>query len=126
MVTEKTEKNRKKYSCETCLFYTSDKSAFTRHCSTRKHKDVTYVTNKEESEKEQHKCSHCSKTYESRMGLWRHSKKCEIISNVDDDILNSEPIKNYIIKLVEQNNELKNMFIQQNNKHNEELLNHNT
>ena len=133
MVTEKTEKNRKKYSCESCDFHTSDKTAFSRHCSTAKHKDVTNVTKKEENEKEHHKCRHCSKIYESRMGLWRHSKKCEIISNVDDDILSSEPIKNYIMKLVEQNmqlseqtNELKNMFIQQNNKHNEELINHNT
>ena len=121
MVTEKTEKNRKKYSCESCDFHTSDKTAFSRHCSTAKHKDVTNVTKKEENEKEHHKCRHCSKIYESRMGLWRHSKKCEIISNVDDDILSSEPIKNYIMKLVEQNmqlseqtNELKNMFIQQN------------
>jgi len=57
------------------------------------------------------------------MGLWKHNKICkppekENISMElldDDDILGSEPIKNYIMKLVEQNNELKNMFIQQNN-----------
>jgi hypothetical protein len=37
----------------------------------------------------------------------------ELLINSDDDILSNEPIKNYIMKLVEQNNELKNMFIQQ-------------
>ena len=140
MVTEKTEKNRKNYSCDICGFHTSDKSAFTRHCSTAKHKEVTNVTKKEEHEKEHHICSQCGKIYESRMGLWRHSKKCTKISNestnttiAQDDILSNEPIKNYIMKLVEQNiqlseqtNELKNMFIQQNNKHSEELINHNT
>ena len=47
MVTEKTEKNRKKYSCESCDFHTSDKTAFSRHCSTAKHKDVTNVTKNE-------------------------------------------------------------------------------
>jgi len=81
------------------------------------------------NEKESHICSHCRKEYTSRMGLWKHSKKCKApekenisIALLDnDDIECSEPIKNYIMKLVEQNmqlseqtNELKNMFIQQN------------
>ena len=138
---EKTEKKRENYVCEKCDFVCIYKSDFIRHCSTRKHKEFTKITNVNKNEKECHICCHCYKEYTSRMGLWKHAKKCpkktcesaEIISNVDDDILSSEPIKNYIMKLVEQNNELKNMFIQQNNelmqqnnKHNEELLNHNT
>jgi hypothetical protein len=75
-------------------------------------------------------CLHCGKIYETNAGLWKHTKKCSsktpsestnIILQPDDDIECSEPIKNYIMKLVEQNmqlseqtNELKNMFIQQN------------
>ena len=132
---EKTEKKRENYICENCDFICSYKSDFSRHCSTRKHKDVTNVTNVISNIKCDHKCKQCGKIYESRMGLWRHSKKCtskipsesvNIVLQHEDDILSSEPIKNYIMKLVEQNNELKNMFIQQNNKHNEELVNHNT
>ena len=144
MVTEKSLKSpkiAKIFHCETCEYTCCKQSDYIKHCSTRKHKDVTNVTNIVNNYKCDHNCSHCGKIYESRMGLWRHAKKCpkktcestEIISNVDDDILSSEPIKNYIMKLVEQNmqlseqtNELKNMFIQQNNKHNEELINHNT
>ena len=149
MYTEKTEKNRKNYSCETCDFHTSDKSAFTRHCSTRKHKEYTNIDKLVYKKTEEIICSRCGKEYKTRMGLWKHNKICNakipsesvnIILQPDDDILSNEPIKNYIMKLVEQNmqlseqtNELKNMFIQQNtefmqqnNKHNEELLNHNT
>ena len=75
-------------------------------------------------------CLHCGKIYETNAGLWKHSKKCsskipsetnDLLIKSDDDIECSEPIKNYIMKLVEQNmqlseqtNELKNMFIQQN------------
>ena len=131
---EKTEKKRESYVCENCEFACSYKSDFHRHCSTRKHLEFTKFTTVEKNEKDHHICSRCGKDYTSRMGLWKHSKKCpkipggsnELILKPDDDILSNEPIKNYIMKLVEQNNEFKNMFIQQNNKHNEELINHNT
>jgi hypothetical protein len=127
MVTKKAGKagkSRKIFCCEKCDFHTSDKKDFNRHCSTRKHKDVTNVTNnvtkKADEDNEQHICKHCGKKYASRMGLWRHSKVCKSIENIqlvlpiNDYIPSNEPIKNYIMKLVEQNNELKNMFIQQN------------
>ena len=122
--TPKTPKNAKIFNCDHCDFTCSKQSDFIRHCATRKHKDVTNVTNTATNSKCNHKCSHCGKIYESRMGLWRHSKKCSGVSPdntqitntliTQDDILSNEPIKNYIMKLMEQNNELKNMFIQQN------------
>jgi len=128
--TPKTPKNAKIFNCETCDFICSKLSDFNRHCSTRKHKDVTNVTIINANPKCDHKCCQCGKIYESRMGLWRHTKKCtsklpgesvNTLTTQDDDIECSEPIKKYIMKLVEQNmqlseqtNELKNMFIQQN------------
>ena len=123
MYTEKTEKNRKKYSCEICDFFTGDKSAFTRHCFTRKHEEYTNVYKNRYKKTETHLCSQCGKEYKTRMGLWKHAKLCKITTTPNesihitvshDDIPSNEPIKNYIMKLVEQNNELKNMFIQQN------------
>ena len=136
---EKTEKKREHYICENCDFICSYKSDYIRHCSTRKHKDVTNVTNTVTNPKCDHKCRQCGKIYESRMGLWRHTKKCsskissesnELILKSDDDILSNEPIKNYIMKLVEQNmqlseqtNELKNMFIEKGEEHNTKINN---
>jgi len=120
MLTEKTGKNRKCYLCEVCQFNTSDKKDYSRHCSTRKHSELTkLLTEKTDEVLSHHICSHCGKEYNSRVGLWKHSKTCltgkndkSIIS--EDDILGSEPIKNYIMSLVAQNTELKNMFIQHN------------
>ena len=115
MLTYKTAKNGKQYSCEYCDFHTSDKTDYTRHCSTGKHKNLTNLTKNTDNNNDTYICSKCNKQYKSRMGLWSHSKKCEIILNVDDDISSNEPIKNYVMKLVEQNNDLRNMFLQQNN-----------
>ena len=131
------EKKREKYSCEHCDFICSYKCDFSRHCSTRKHKMEIMEINKELIGKKNmgqqitgYNCLHCGKIYETNAGLWKHSKKCsskipsetnDLLIKSDDDIECSEPIKNYIMKLVEQNmqlseqtNELKNMFIQQN------------
>ena len=120
MLTKKTDKNRKCYSCEVCEFITSDKKDYSRHWSTRKHSELTKpLTEKTEDTISHHICSHCGKEYTSRVGLWKHSKTCSAGKNdktliSEDDILGSEPIKNYIMSLVAQNTELKNMFIQHN------------
>jgi hypothetical protein len=120
MLTKKTGKNRKCYSCEVCEFITSDKKDYSRHCSTRKHSELTKpLTEKTDEPKPHHICSHCDKEYTSRVGLWKHSKTCSAGKNdnmliSEDDILGNEPIKNYIMSLVAQNMELKNMFIQHN------------
>jgi hypothetical protein len=125
---EKAEKNRKTFCCETCDFHTSDKKDFTRHCSTRKHQTLTDV-NKKPNINEHRICSQCGKQYKSREGLWKHNKVCTLkpsnectdIIKSNDDIPGNEPIQNYIMKLVEQNNELKNMFIQKNNELHEKI-----
>jgi len=124
MLTKKTEKNRKKYSCENCDFFTSDKSAFSRHCSTRKHILLTRSEKTDDQKTERGVCSNCGKLYKSKQGLWSHSKKCNKIiePNIDTCDTNNEVqlclpsndiMKNYIVSLVEQNTELKNMFLQQ-------------
>ena len=95
-----------------------------KHCATRKHQNVTNVTidvtEKVADDNELYICRRCGKEYVSRMGLWRHTKVCNQEENIQpvlpisDDIPSNEPIKKYIMSLVEQNTELKNMFIQQN------------
>ena len=134
MLTEKLQKVAKEYFCERCDYKCSNLFNFNKHCFARKHILLTKNENPLTEKLQKHVCSKCGKEYKSKQGLWSHNKTCISHDNIqisntlnsDDDILSSEPIKNYIMKLVEQNNELKNMFIQQNNKHNEELINHNT
>jgi len=136
---EKNEEKRGNFFCEKCNFVCSYKSDYTRHCATRKHQEFTKFTNefteKNDVDNGLHICKQCGKEYASRMGLWKHAKGCKPAENIqpelptNDDITSNEPIKNYIMKLVEQNmqlseqnNELKNMFIQQNT----EFLHQNT
>jgi hypothetical protein len=138
MLTEKSPKSpkvAKMFHCETCEYICSKQSDFNKHCSTRKHIELTKLTGPIKEINTYHVCSHCDKKYTSRVGLWKHYKICkpaekENISMVilDDDVENL-PIQKYIMKLVEQNNELKNMFIQQNTElmqQKNEFIQHNT
>ena len=126
MLTQKIPKNPKIFQCEKCNYVTSNIKDYNKHCSTRKHILLT-GSEKSLTEKSQlHICKQCNKEYQSKQGLWSHSKKChsnisnELILVPNDDVSENKPIKNYIMKLVEQNmqlveqnTELKNMFIQQ-------------
>ena len=132
MLTEKLPKVANGYFCEKCDYRCSNLFNYKKHCSTRKH-DLLTGSDKLLTEKMQlHICSQCKKEYRSKQGLWSHSKVCQIgISNEivlvsNDNVSDNAAIKNYIIKLVEQNTQLQNMIIEQNNKHNQELATHNT
>ena len=126
MLTEKTVKNCKKYTCEICDFHTSDKQNYTRHCSTRKHLELTIqpkqLTIKTDEINTHHICSHCDKKYTSRVGLWKHKKNCktpekENISIVLlDETEQQPPLHNIIMELLEQNKEFKQTIMDQSNK----------
>ena len=125
MLTEKSEmsgKIRKTFSCETCDYITSDKKDYSKHCLTRKHGELTKLTCPTKELNIHHICSHCDKKYTSRVGLWKHSKICkpaekENISMVLlDDATNNPPIHNYIMQLLEQNQEFKQTIMDQSNK----------
>ena len=116
MMTEKLQKLQKvanEYYCEICHYRCSNLFNFNKHCSTRKHKMMTNDDPKNNNVEPIHVCSHCNKIYKTKQSLWVHKQKCkapekENISMVlqDDDVANL-PIHNYIMKLVEQNNEFK-------------------
>ena len=123
MLTKKSPKVANYFICEICEYTCSKQSDFLKHCSTRKHIHLTNSENMLTEKSQSHICKRCNKEYKSKQGLWSHSKNCvspdktqfsNILIKPDDDNECSEPIKKYIMKLVEQNNELKNMFIQQN------------
>ena len=121
MLTKKSVKICKKYICEVCDYITSDKNDYNKHCSTRKHKNLTNLTQKSDITPELHICCKCDKQYKSRMGLWSHKQKCkspekENISMVIHDDAAQPPIHNYIMELLEQNKEFKQTIMDQSNK----------
>ena len=89
MLTEKTEKNRKKYICEKCNFISCDKKDYNKHILTAKHKNNTFVdisfTNlgkkTEKTENIKILSCNCGKQYKSRQGLYAHKKKCNYKEN---------------------------------------------
>jgi len=111
--------NCENYYCENCDYYAAKKSSWDKHLKTKKHgfNNVEKVVN------DTIKCPNCNKKYKDRSGLWYHLKKCSnIIYNIEQDISN-----NVILEIVKQNQEFKELIIEQNkqmleqNKENQEL-----
>ena len=74
MLTGTNAKNASKFICEKCDFKCCKKSNYEKHLSTRKHKSLTCLTEKEQKMLH-HICSGCGKEYKSREGIWYHKKK---------------------------------------------------
>ena len=101
-------KSSEKFHCEICDYFTSRKSQFDRHILTDKHKqqqNSTFINEKVPKSSNTFTCD-CGKEYKDRSGLWRHKKKCNIISEED------EPTdKELIMMLIKENSELKHMVL---------------
>jgi hypothetical protein len=73
------KENTNKFICEICDFKCSKNSYWHRHIITAKHIRLTNVNINVSPEDETSKycCAVCCKVYRSRVGLWKHSKKCK-------------------------------------------------
>ena len=125
MATEKSEKSDIKFHCENCDYICYRKYDFGKHILTSKHKKLQNSTEKsEQSEKSENifTCLNCKKIFKDRTGLWRHKKKCEKIENNEaNNICESFNITpEIILNVIQQNQEFKDMLIEQ-NKQNHEL-----
>ena len=101
MVTDYPKKSQK-YSCDICEYITANKKDHDKHLLTAKHVKLTLANANGDEKIPKHCCSICNKKYESRNGLWKHSKNCKNENN-NDEILDNEQI---IIMLIKQNSEL--------------------
>lgn len=124
---EKIPKNPQKYSCNFCNYSCCNKKDYEKHLLTRKHKN-----NENSNENpiisnvfvpkipKAFTCDGCHKSYKDNSGLWRHKKKCD--GSHEKDLEKTEPKENDIISkliqqnidLVSQNQEFKQMMIEQN------------
>ena len=99
----------KKYHCETCDYTCSKQSDYTKHTMSRKHIFSTNFNDfSTEKVANKYNCK-CGKSYRDRSGLWHHTKKCDYQPStfVDPKIF---------IDLLKQNQEFKEIIIEQNNK----------
>ena len=104
------------FHCEKCDYISSRKSQFERHLLTPKHKmDYKKVPKSSAA----FKCG-CGKEYKHRQGLWKHSKICDGNSELIYKEENNTHVINQLvqqnIQLITQNQEFKQLLVDQNNK----------
>jgi hypothetical protein len=113
------------YECKKCYFKCSYKRDYERHINTKKHKNNENTTNDngfylKKPNIKKFNCENCEKSYNDRAGLWRHKKKCNTKpENITMTVEEEEPENNYfsgdfIIELLKQNQEFKELIIEQN------------
>lgn len=115
MEIKKTQKNIYDYICINCDFTTCNKTDYSRHILTKKHKGNILEMNGNKKYVKIFICKDCNKQYKTNAGLWKHNKICKQnilnISNEEnkqkekkhiDDVSNKDLI-NFLMK---QNSEL--------------------
>ena len=114
------EKMQKPFYCEKCDFSSSNKYNFDKHLMTSKHKNTTFkVTNttilQENAIPSAYHICDCGKKYSHRGSLFNHKKKCQYAvksKNINDKDMKKKD-KELVMKLVEENTEIKNILFKQ-------------
>ena len=88
-------KTSPKFNCEKCKIDTNNKKDYNKHLLTRKH--IKLGNQKPIGDNSLEKsplleCSKCNKTYESRSGLWKHQKTCNLTDNKSEHIIITTPV----------------------------------
>jgi hypothetical protein len=110
------EKGEVNFYCKNCDFESSDKWKYDRHLLTAKHKRITkelQIEGKKGIVNELiYKCE-CGKEYKYRQGLYKHKQTCDSNNTFKKYFSSNEELIQTIIK---ENNEVKQMLIDQNMK----------
>jgi hypothetical protein len=111
MLTESCSKVAQNFFCNSCNYNTCKKSSYNKHLITAKHLKLTDVNTKVAHNS--NACINCNRIYKSRVGLWSHKKKCDLIveNNINQEIL---PEPNVINTLINENKSLKEFMVDQN------------
>ncbi len=113
--------SRRIYKCGECGYETLKRNDFNKHLTTQKHNINS------ESMTKLLICEHCHKIYKHRSSLWRHKQKCMSYNSIinydeetdfEDDTINMTDEntfidKDLIIKLIDENKELKGLLLEQ-------------
>jgi hypothetical protein len=122
MTTKIKENSATQYLCECCDYITSKKCNYDQHILTRKHIMTTAGL---QNQSASIVCD-CGKSFSCRQNIYRHKKKCSMITPSSEISAHPSPIPHtysptedmqmtLILELVKQNQEFKNLLIQQSN-----------
>ncbi len=126
MIVNLSQKNPKIFECEICDYTTSSKKDFSKHTSTLKHTKLCNGSNDSvQTPKNPNKiCKQytcvCGNTYKYDSGYYRHKKNCSyeptlIPIQSTPLLVDDQAQTNLILELVKQNQEFKQLLIEQNN-----------
>ena len=117
---KKSQKVSQIFCCEFCHYNTSIKCDYTKHLRTDKHKNMTndskmVVNDSKKSQKvsEYYICD-CGKKYKFDSGYYRHKKVCTYKKENLSLVLSTLESDDLIIQLIKQNDEFKQLIIDQN------------
>lgn len=103
------QKIPKFFECKKCNYITSNKKDYNKHILTLKHQNTTNTTKVVPKAYKDYIC-YCGKIYKHHSSLWNHKKVCIEISQ--NNIIDST--NETIIALLKQNQEFKELILQQN------------
>jgi len=110
----KNSKISKIFLCEKCDYNCCKNSEYLKHLNTLKHQKRTNCDIKvSEISKKIYTCNICNKIYNSRNGLWCHSKTCKIIEKQNIEPINTNSNEN-LFEILKQNQEFKDLILEQN------------
>ena len=112
------------YYCELCDYKCCKSKHYSQHILTQKHlkRQNTLNGNTLETQNKariSHVCNMCNLSFSSRSGLWKHSQKCipSVVQTKDPPMFSLHDIQippNIIFELVKQNQEFKQLLVDQN------------
>ena len=112
----KTPEIPKKYGCDLCDYFTSNKKDYERHLFTSKHKKHTDGSIEEINKIPIYNCL-CGKVCKTHGGIWKHKQKCNKINNSEnnDSFQKNVNEKTEVIDLLlKENKFFKDFIIEQN------------
>ena len=104
------------FVCNVCSFNCRNKKDYNRHLMTAKHRMRINRTGDLPPNTPHVFTCECGKQYKYKRGLWNHRQKCITINKERvEDTITQVPINdsNLIIELLKQNNEFKNLMVEQ-------------
>ena len=102
-----------KFTCDACGIETSNKRDYNKHLLTPKHKMIASG-----NEKILKYICQCGKEYKNRHNLSRHKKNCNFDSIIEESVKIETNIinVNMIIDIIKENQEIKKLLLEQNDK----------
>jgi hypothetical protein len=119
------EKKGNEYFCKLCNVICVTILDLRLHNQSQEHRKNLKKVNDVNEKHDCYKCDHCAKEYKSNNSLWYHKKKCNF-KQVSDRAVLCEPAKVpleiLIFDIIKENQEFKNLLIEQQKENNELLI----